>query len=85
MGLGHADRVVAVAGLLQPLHVRPDIGPRADVGPLLGFLVYRTGNRPLADESDPRTWIDLVRDDEFPLSMFYLQLKSKLEPAGAAA
>src|SRR3954453_2209524 len=43
------------------------------------------GSRPLDDESDPKAWIDLVCDDECPLSMFYLQLKSKLEPAGAAA
>ncbi|HEY3190469.1 MAG TPA: DUF6421 family protein, partial [Solirubrobacteraceae bacterium] len=43
------------------------------------------GSRPLSDESDPRAWIDLVCEDEFPLSMFYLQLKGKLEPAGVAA
>ena len=43
------------------------------------------GARPLDDESDARAWIDLVREDEFPLSMFYLQLKGKLEPAGATA
>jgi hypothetical protein len=42
------------------------------------------GARPLTDESDPKAWIDLVRDDEFPLSMFYLQLKAKLEPPVAA-
>jgi hypothetical protein len=36
------------------------------------------GNRQLADESDPKAWIDLVCDDEFPLSMFYLQLQGKL-------
>jgi len=33
----------------------------------------------LRDESDPKAWIDLVQPDEFPLSMFYLQLKGKLE------
>jgi hypothetical protein len=43
------------------------------------------GNRPLDDESDPKAWIDLVRDDEFPLSMFYLQLKGKLMPEAATA
>jgi hypothetical protein len=37
------------------------------------------GARPLSDESDPKAWIDLVEPDEFPLSMFYLQLKGKLE------
>jgi hypothetical protein len=35
--------------------------------------------RPLADESDPKAWIDLVEPDEFPLSMFYLQLQGRLE------
>jgi hypothetical protein len=43
------------------------------------------GQRTLSDESDPKAWIDLVRDDEFPLSMFYLQLKAKLEPPAVAA
>jgi hypothetical protein len=43
------------------------------------------GSRALDDESDPKAWIDLVRDDEFPLSMFYLQLKGKLEPPAVAA
>jgi hypothetical protein len=36
-----------------------------------------------ADESDPKAWIDLVKPDEFPLSMFYLQLQSKLAPMPA--
>jgi hypothetical protein len=36
------------------------------------------GARPLADESDAKAWIDLVEPDEFPLSMFYLQLQGKL-------
>jgi hypothetical protein len=47
------------------------------------------GQRPLTDESDPKAWIDLVDADEFPLSMFYLQLQGKLDvrrpTAGAAA
>ena len=33
----------------------------------------------LADESDPKAWLDLVDDDEFPLSIFYTSLKGKLE------
>jgi Family of unknown function (DUF6421) len=44
--------------------------------------------RAFEDESDPKALIDLVCDDEFPLSMFYLQLKGKLEgpePAKLAA
>jgi hypothetical protein len=47
----------------------------------------RGQSRPLSDESDPKAWIDLVEPDEFPLSMFYLQLQGKLDVhrAGAAA
>jgi hypothetical protein len=30
------------------------------------------------DVEDPRQYIDLVLDDEFPLSMFYTSLKAKL-------
>ncbi|MFL5913081.1 MAG: DUF6421 family protein, partial [Gaiellaceae bacterium] len=36
--------------------------------------------RPPGDESEPRAWLDLVQDDEFPLSMFYSSLRQKLEP-----
>ena len=39
---------------------------------------WTRGQRPLSDESDPKAWIDLVEPDEFPLSMFYLQLQGKL-------
>src|SRR3954465_2795736 len=39
---------------------------------------WRQGQRPLLDESDPKQWLDLVEPDEFPLSMFYLQLQQKL-------
>jgi hypothetical protein len=46
---------------------------------------WARGNRPLRDESDPKAWIDLVEPDEFPLSLFYLQLQGKLMPAPAAA
>ena len=42
---------------------------------------WRQGARPLSDESDPKQWLDLVEPDEFPLSMFYVQLEQKLEPA----
>ena len=34
--------------------------------------------RDFADVEDPRPYIDLVRDDEFPLSIFYSSLKAKL-------
>ena len=40
---------------------------------------------PLEDESDPRAWIDAVEPDEFPLSMFYTQLRAKLDAAPAVA
>jgi hypothetical protein len=42
---------------------------------------WRAGERPLPDESDPKQWLEVVEPDEFPLSMFYLQLQQKLEPA----
>ena len=34
--------------------------------------------REFTDVEDPRPYIDLVRDDEFPLSIFYSSLKAKL-------
>ena len=40
---------------------------------------WTPGSRPLSDESDAKAWIDLVQDDEFPLSIFYTSLKQKLE------
>jgi hypothetical protein len=44
---------------------------------------WRADRRVYSDESDARAWIDRVLDDEFPLSVFYEQLKKKLadEPA----
>jgi len=39
--------------------------------------------RAFADVEDPRPYIDLVCDDEFPLSMFYLQLQGKLDTVPA--
>jgi hypothetical protein len=46
---------------------------------------WREGQRPLDDESDPKQWLELVEPDEFPLSMFYLQLQTKLQPNTLAA
>jgi Family of unknown function (DUF6421) len=46
---------------------------------------WRAGHRPLDDESDPQQWLDQVEPDEFPLSMFYLQLQRKLDPNTLAA
>jgi hypothetical protein len=44
---------------------------------------WTAGQRVLADESDPKAWLDLVEDDEFPLSIFYTSLKGKMEPEAA--
>jgi hypothetical protein len=53
--------------------------------PATGASRWTAGQRPLADESDPKAWLELVDDDEFPLSIFYTSLKGKLaaEPAPA--
>jgi hypothetical protein len=32
----------------------------------------------LPEVEDPRVYVDLVLDDEFPLSIFYASLKAKL-------
>jgi Family of unknown function (DUF6421) len=53
--------------------------------PATGASRWTAGQRPLADESDPRAWLELVDDDEFPLSIFYTSLKGKLEAEPAAA
>ena len=47
------------------------------VSPNLGSQ-WREGARVFSDESEPRAWIDRVLDDEFPLSLFYEQLKKKV-------
>jgi len=39
--------------------------------------------RAFADVEDPRPYIDEVREDEFPLSIFYVSLKRKLQAASA--
>jgi hypothetical protein len=51
--------------------------------PPTGASKWVRDSRPVADESDPKAWLDLVQDDEFPLSMFYTQLKGKLEAVPA--
>jgi hypothetical protein len=33
------------------------------------------------DESDAKSWVNAVNPDEFPLSMFYQSLQTKLQPA----
>ena len=43
--------------------------------------VWAAGRRDLPEVDEPKQLVDLVRDDEFPLSLFYTQLQPKLEPA----
>ena len=38
-------------------------------------------SRDLPDVAEPKQLVELVKDDEFPLSLFYAQLRPKLEPA----
>jgi len=53
-------------------YVRPNLGSQ-----------WQRETRVVTDEADTRAWVERVLDDEFPLSMFYEQLKKKLaeEPA----
>ena len=43
--------------------------------------VWAAGRRDLPEVDEPKQLVDLVRDDEFPLSLFYTQLQPKLEPS----
>jgi hypothetical protein len=43
--------------------------------------VWARERRDLPEVEEPKQLVDLVRDDEFPLSLFYTQLQPKLEPA----
>ncbi|MBV9680513.1 MAG: hypothetical protein JO046_01880 [Solirubrobacterales bacterium] len=49
----------------------------ASVPPAVGSR-WASAAREFTDVEDPRPYIDLVRDDEFPLSIFYSSLKAKL-------
>ena len=49
----------------------------ANVPPAAGSQ-WTPSARDFTDVEDPRPYIDLVRDDEFPLSIFYSSLKAKL-------
>jgi hypothetical protein len=49
----------------------------ASVAPAAGSK-WTASVREFTDVDDPRPYIDLVRDDEFPLSIFYSSLKAKL-------
>ncbi len=48
-------------------HLRPNVASR-----------WRAGAREITDESDPKKWIALVHDDEFPLGSFHLNLQRNL-------
>ena len=43
--------------------------------------VWARASRALPEVDEPKQLVDLVRDDEFPLSLFYTQLAPKLESA----
>ncbi len=43
--------------------------------------VWAKERRDLPEVEEPKQLVDLVRDDEFPLSLFYSQLAPKLQPA----
>jgi Family of unknown function (DUF6421) len=43
--------------------------------------VWAKDRRDLPEVDEPKELVDLVRDDEFPLSLFYAQLQPKLQPA----
>ncbi len=43
--------------------------------------VWDSAGRDLPEVDEPKELVDLVRDDEFPLSLFYSQLRPKLEPS----
>jgi Family of unknown function (DUF6421) len=49
----------------------------ASVAPATGSK-WSAPDRDFTDVEDPRPYVDLVRDDEFPLSIFYSSLKAKL-------
>jgi hypothetical protein len=49
----------------------------ASVAPAAGSR-WVAAARDFTDVEDPRPYVDLVRDDEFPLSIFYSSLKAKL-------
>src|SRR3954453_9303273 len=41
---------------------------------------WAKANRDLREVEEPKELVDLVKEDEFPLSLFYVQLAKKLEP-----
>jgi Family of unknown function (DUF6421)/Domain of unknown function (DUF4350) len=53
----------------------------AEYVPPAASSVWARANRDLPEVEEPKQLVDLVRDDEFPLSLFYSQLQPKLGPA----
>jgi hypothetical protein len=53
----------------------------ASVTPAAGSR-WAAGSRRLDETEDPRPYLDLVLEDEFPLSIFYSTLRAKLATAG---
>ena len=49
--------------------------------PAIESSAWDRAGRDLPEVDEPKQLVDLVRDDEFPLSLFYSQLKPKLQPA----
>jgi hypothetical protein len=54
----------------------------AYVAPATGSR-WASEGRDLPEVTEPKELVDLVKEDEFPLSLFYVQLKQKLEPVMA--
>ena len=44
---------------------------------------WKSDTRVIDDESDPRKWLDVIHEDEFPLGSFHLNLQRKLQSASA--
>ena len=85
-GVGRAARARPRALPLRhrPLEARPvdrRPRPRRQYVPPTESSVWAAGRRDLPEVEEPKQLVDLVRDDEFPLSLFYTQLRPKLEPA----
>jgi hypothetical protein len=42
---------------------------------------WKKDAREITDEDDPKKWISLVHDDEFPLGNFHANLLKKMAPS----
>ena len=86
-GVGAPPRAGAGALPLRhrPLQARPMDGRARPRRPVRAPPPSRPSGpgdrRDLPEVDEPKQLVDLVRDDEFPLSLFYAQLQPKLEPA----